>query len=120
VPKIDDSFDNTSGMKYLTPLDLMSSYYLFRIAEEDIPKTTFWTSFELYLYEVLTFGLMNALATFQSVMNNMLKPYDGKFLVLYLDDILIFSKTAKEHLFHLCQGVTNVKRKRVSCKPKKV
>jgi hypothetical protein len=72
-------------------------------AEEDVPKTAFRTPFGLYQFKVLTFGLTNTPATFQSVMNDMLRPYVGKFVVVYLDDILIFSKTPKEHLSHLRQ-----------------
>jgi fructose-specific phosphotransferase system IIC component len=81
----------------------VSGYYQIRIIEEDVPKTAFRTPFGLYQFKFLTFGLTNAPATFQSVMNNMLRPYVGKFVVVYLDDILIFSKTAKEHLSHLRQ-----------------
>jgi hypothetical protein len=87
-------------MKYFTSLDLTSGYYEIRITEKDIPKTAFWTPFGLYHFKVLTFGLTIAPATFQSVMNDMLRSYVGKFVVVYRVDILIFSKTAKEHLSH--------------------
>jgi hypothetical protein len=103
LSRIDDLFDNISGMKYFTSLDLMSGYYQIRFTEEDVPKTAFWTPFGLYQFKVLTFGLTNAPATFQSVMNDMLRPYVEKFVVVYLDDFLIFTKTAKEHLSHLRQ-----------------
>jgi hypothetical protein len=95
--------DSISGMKYFTSLDLTSGYYQIRITEEDVPKTAFRTPFGLNQFKVLTFGLTNAPATFQSVMNDMLRPYVGKFVVVYLDDILIFSKTTEEHLSHLRQ-----------------
>jgi hypothetical protein len=91
-------------MKYFTSLDLTSGNYQIRITEEDVPpKTAFWTPFGLYQFKVLTFRLTNAPATFQSMMNDMLRPYVGKFVVVYLDNILIFSKIAKEHLSHLRQ-----------------
>jgi hypothetical protein len=88
-------------MKYFTSLDLTSGYYQILITEEDVPKTAFRMPFGLYQLKVLTFGLTNAPATFQYVMNDMLRPYVEKFVVVYLDDILIFSKTGEEHLSHL-------------------
>jgi hypothetical protein len=69
-------------MKFFTSLDLTSGYYQIRITEEDVPKTAFRTPFGLYQVKALTFGLTNALATFQSVMNDMLRPYVGKFVVV--------------------------------------
>jgi hypothetical protein len=119
LPRIDDLLDSISGMKYFTSLDLTSSYYQIRITEEDVPKTAFRTPFGLYQFKVLTFGLTNAPATFQSVMNDMLRPYVGKFVVVYLDDILIFSKTAKEHLSHLRQNLQTLRENRFYANPKK-
>jgi hypothetical protein len=75
--------------------------------------------FGLYQFKVLTFGLTNAPATFQSVMNNMLRPYVGKFVVVYVDDILIFSKTAKEHLSHLRQVLQTLRENQFYDNPKK-
>jgi hypothetical protein len=69
LPRIDDLLDSISGIKYFTFLDLTSGYYQIRITEEDVPKTAFRTPFGLYQFKVLTFGLTNAPATFQSVMN---------------------------------------------------
>jgi hypothetical protein len=111
--------DSISGIKYFTFLDLTSGYYQIRIIEEDIPKTAFQTPFGLYQFKVLTFGLTNAPATFQSVMNDMLRPYVGKFVVVYLDDILIFSKTAKEHLSHLRQVLQTLRENQFYANPKK-
>jgi hypothetical protein len=68
---------------------------------------------------VLTFGLTNVPATFQSVMNDMLRPYVGKFVVVYLDDILIFSRTAKEHLSHLQQVLQTLRENQFYANPKK-
>jgi hypothetical protein len=119
LPRIDDLFDSISGMKYFTSLDLTPGYYQIRITEEDVPKTAFRTPFGLYQFKVLTFGLTNAPATFQSVMNDMLRPYVGKFFVVYLDDILIFSKTAKEHLSHLRQVLQTLRENQFYANPKK-
>jgi ribosomal protein L28 len=118
--RIDDLLDSISGMKCFTSLDLMSGYYQICITEEDVPKTAFWTPFGLYQFKALTFGLINAPATFQSVMNDMPRPYVGKFVVtVYLDDILIFSKTAKEHLSHLRQVLQTLRKKQFYANLKK-
>jgi hypothetical protein len=119
LPRIDDLLDNIFGMKYFTSLDLTSGYYQIRITEEDVPKTAFRTPFRLYQFKVLTFGLTNAPATFQSMMNDMLRPYVGKLVVDYLDDILIFSKTAEEHLSHLRQLLQTLRENQFYANPKK-
>jgi hypothetical protein len=98
---------------------LTSGYYQIRITEEDVPKTAFRTPFGLYHFKVFIFGLTNAPATFQSVMNNMLRTYVGKIVVVYLDDILIFSKTAKEHLSHLRQVLQTLRENQFYANPKK-
>ena len=101
LPRIDDLLDSISGAKYFSSLDLTSGYYQIRITDEDVPKTAFRTPFGLYQFKVLTFGLTNAPATFQSVMNDMLREFVNDFVVVYLDDILIYSKSAEEHERHL-------------------
>jgi hypothetical protein len=106
-------------MKYFTFLDLTSGHYQIRITEEDVPKTAFWTPFGLYQFKVLTFELTNAPSTFQSVMNDMLRSYVGKFVVVYLDDILISSKTAEEHLSHLRQVLQTLRKNQFYANPKK-
>jgi hypothetical protein len=98
---------------------LTSGYYQIRITEEDVPKSAFRTPFGLYQFKVLTFDLTNAPATFQSVMNDMLRPYVRKFVVVYLDDILIFSKTAEEHLSHLRQVLQTLRENQFYANPKK-
>jgi hypothetical protein len=119
LPRIDDLLDSVSGLKYSTSLDLTSGYYQIRITEEDVPKTAFWMPFGLYQFKVLIFGLTNAPAIFQFVMNDMLRPYVGKFVVVYLDDILIFSKTAKEHCSHLRQVLQTLRENQFYANPKK-
>jgi hypothetical protein len=95
---------------------LTSDYYQVCITEEDVPKTAFWTPFGLYQLKVLTFGLTNALATFQSVMNDMLRPYVGKFVMVYLDDILI---SAEEHLSDLRKVLQALRENQFYANPEK-
>jgi hypothetical protein len=100
LPRIDDIFDKLQGAKWFTSLDLAQGYHQIRISEEDVPKTAFRTPIGHYQYKVLCFGLTNAPATFQSVMNDMFKGSE-EFCCVYMDDILIFSKTEREHIWHV-------------------
>ena len=97
LPRIDDLLDAVSGSQYFTSLDLTSGYHQILISEEDRPKTAFRTPFGHFQFKVLIEGLTNAPATFQTVMNSIFSPWLKKFVVVYLDDILIFSKSEEEH-----------------------
>ena len=101
LPRIDDLLDKITGASYFTSLDLTAGYHQIRITDEDVPKTAFRTPFGHFQFKVLTFGLTNAPATFQAVMNDIFRPYLDDFVVVYLDDILIYSKSAEEHERHL-------------------
>lgn len=101
LPRIDDLLDKVTGSSYFSCLDLSQGYHQIRVAEEDVPKTAFRTPFGHYQFKVMTFGLCNAPATFQSVMDQIFRQHLGDFVVVYLDDILIFSKTVEEHEQHL-------------------
>ena len=101
LPRVDELFDQLGGARYFTELDLRSGYHQIRIREQDVPKSAFRTKFGHYEFLVLSFGLTNAPAMFMSHMDEVLHPYIGKFIVVFLDDILIYSKTKKEHLEHL-------------------
>ena len=101
LPRIDDLLSQMNGAKIFSSLDLAQGYHQIRIAPEDIPKTGFTTPFGHYQFKVMCFGLSNAPGTFQKVMNRLFHKQMHKFVVIYLDDILIFSKPPEEHLSHL-------------------
>ncbi|RVW50369.1 RNA-directed DNA polymerase-like [Vitis vinifera] len=101
ISLIADLFDQLGRARYFTKLDLRSGYYQVRIAEGDEPKTTCVTRYGSYEFLVMPFGLTNAPATFYTLMNKIFHPYLDKFVVVYLDDIVIYSNTLKEHEEHL-------------------
>ena len=101
LPRIDDLLSQMNGATVFSSLDLAQGYHQIRIADEDVPKTGFTTPFGHYQFKVMCFGLSNAPGTFQKVMNRIFNKQLHKYVVIYLDDILIFSKTPEEHVQHL-------------------
>ena len=101
LPRIDELLDHLKGATVFSGIDLASGYHQVSISDADIPKTAFQTPFGAYEFKVMCFGLINAPATFQRVMNEIFKEYLGVFVLIYLDDILVYSKTEAKHKEHL-------------------
>src|SRR5437667_10294848 len=101
LPRIQECIDKLGRASNLSSIDLLSGYWQLRVAENDVPKTAFNTRYGKYEFLVMPFGLTNAPATFQTLMNSILRPYIDKFVLVYLDDILVYSNSEEEHLEHL-------------------
>jgi hypothetical protein len=103
LPRIDDLFDQLKGAKVFSKIDLRSGYYQIRIKGQDVPKTAYRTRYGHFKFLVLPFGLTNAPSLFMDLMNRVFQPYLDKFVVIFIDDILVYSKSYEEHEQHLGQ-----------------
>ncbi|GBG84049.1 hypothetical protein CBR_g37925 [Chara braunii] len=103
LPRIDDLLDRVQGAKYFSKIDLKSGYHQMEVHPDDQHKTAFRTRYGHYEFIVMPFGLTNAPTTFQRCMNDLFRPWLDRFVVVYLDDILVFSKTLDEHQGHFRQ-----------------
>lgn len=101
LPRIDECLERLNGAEYFTSLDLKSGYHQLRIRDQDVPKTTFNTRYGSYEWLVVPFGLRNSPALFQSTMNRVLHDFLDDFVMVYLDDILIYSKNKADHEVHV-------------------
>ena len=101
LPHIDDLLDRLGKAKHFLTLDLASGYHQIAVKEQDIPKTAFWTQRGQFEFLVMLFGVANAPATFQRMMNSLFKEELDAFVLVYLDDILVFSQTLEDHIRHI-------------------
>nr|GEZ85928.1 retrotransposon protein, putative, Ty3-gypsy subclass [Tanacetum cinerariifolium] len=116
LPRIDDLFDQLQGACCFSKIDLHSGYHQLRVREEDIPKTAFRTCYGHFEFTVMPFGLTNAPAILMDLMNRVCKPYLDKFVIVFIDDILIYSKSEEEHEVHLKMILDLLKKEKLYAK----
>nr|GEW18434.1 putative reverse transcriptase domain-containing protein [Tanacetum cinerariifolium] len=116
LPQIDDLFDQLQGSSVYLKIDLRSGYHQLRVREQDVSKTAFKTRYGHYEFQVMLFGLTNAPVVFIDLMNLVCKPYLDKFVIVFIDDILIYSKDEKEHEEHLKEILELLKKEKLYAK----
>jgi hypothetical protein len=116
LPRIEDLFDQLRGASVFSKIDLRSGYHHLRIRPSDIPKTTFITMYGLYEFTVMSFGLTNEPAFFMNLMNSVFMDYLDKFVVVFIDDILIYSQSEEEHVNHLGMVLQRLREHRLYAK----
>ncbi|XP_075504361.1 uncharacterized protein LOC142541784 [Primulina tabacum] len=119
LPRIEDLLDQLKGATVFSKLDLRTGYHQLKVRVEDIPKTAFRTRYEHYEFTVMPFGLTNAPAAFMDLMNRVFKPFLDRFIVVFIDDILVYSSNEKEHEEHLRLTLQTLREKELYAKFKK-
>nr|GEX71808.1 putative reverse transcriptase domain-containing protein [Tanacetum cinerariifolium] len=116
LPRIDDLFDQLQGTKFFSKIDLRSGYHQLRVKEQDIPKTAFRTRYGHYEFLVMPFGLTNAPAVFMDLMNRIFHEYLDKFVIVFIDDILVYFKKKEEHEEHFRIVLGTLRQKKLYAK----
>lgn len=116
LPRIDDLFDQLQGASYFSKIDFRSGYHQLKVREEDIPKTAFHTRYGHYKFVVMSFGLMNAPAAFMDLINLVCRPMLDKSVIVFINNMLVFSKSEEEHSMHLKQVLEMLQREKLYAK----
>ncbi|GJV53525.1 reverse transcriptase domain-containing protein [Tanacetum coccineum] len=116
LPRIDDLFDQLQGSQFFSKIDLSFGYHQVRVHEDDIPKIAFRTRYGHFEFTVMPFGLTNTPTMFMDLMNRVCRPYLDKFVIVFIDDILIYSKTQEEYVEHLRLVLELLKREKLYAK----
>nr|GEV38786.1 putative reverse transcriptase domain-containing protein [Tanacetum cinerariifolium] len=116
LPRIDDLFDQLHGAKFFSKIDLRSGYHQLRVKEQDVSKTAFRARYGHYEFLVMPFGLTNASAVFMDLVNRVFHEYLDKFVIVFIDTILVYSKTREEHEDHLCIVLEILRQKKLYAK----
>ena len=119
LPRIEDLFDQLKGVGVFSKIDLGSGYYQLRVKDVDVSKTTFKTRYGHYEFLVMPCGLTNALAAFMDLMNRVSRPYLDQFVVVFIDDILVYSKDEQKHEQHLKIVLQTLREKKLYAKLRK-
>ncbi|KAD3067679.1 hypothetical protein E3N88_35559 [Mikania micrantha] len=116
LPRIDDLFDQLQGASWFSKIDLRSGYHQLKVREEDVPKTAFRTRYGHYEFLVMSFGLTNAPAAFMDLMNRVCRPMLDRSVIVFIDDILIYSKNEADHACHLREVLETLRREKLYAK----
>ncbi|XP_019242847.1 PREDICTED: uncharacterized protein LOC109223039, partial [Nicotiana attenuata] len=116
LPRIDDLFDQLQGAQVFSKIDLRSGYHQLKIREPNIPKTAFRTRYGHYEFLVMSFGLTNAPAVFMNLMHSVFRPYLDSFVIVFIDDILVYSRSREDHEQHLRTVLQTLREKKLYAK----
>ncbi|KAI3725205.1 hypothetical protein L1987_64983 [Smallanthus sonchifolius] len=116
LPRIDDLFDQLQGASWFSKIDLRSGYHQLKVREEDIPKTAFRTRYGHFEFRVMSFGLTNAPAAFMDLMNRVCRPMLDRSVIMFIDDILVYSKNEGDHACHLKEVLEALKKEKLYAK----